>query len=173
MGKDTVAELLRDMYGFNFMSSSRAAMMEAVWPVIGEEYYGKCEGDVDAAIEACFEDRVNRREEWKRLISEYNSPDKSKLTKHVFNQVDIYVGMRCALEYQSGVNQRLFDKVLWVHRPSYPTEPEMDISYDPHSMIAIVNSGSLDLLRDQLRKVFGPETEPPPEEVYPRAALGL
>lgn len=159
-GKDTVAELLRDMYNFTFMSSSRAVMLEAVWPTM--QY--RCGDQPDRPLydnaEECFADRENHRDEWKALISAYNMPDKAKLAKIILQKVDIYVGMRCALEYQACVNQRVFDKVLWVHRPGFPTESSMDIQYDPYSMIAIVNGGSLDLLREQLRKVFG--AVPPP-----------
>jgi len=161
-GKDTVAELLRDMYGFTFMSSSRAVMVEAVWPVMKNWLRGGHPVSMYQNAEECFADRHNHREKWKQLISDYNTPDKEKLAKHILRDRDVYVGMRCALEYQACVNQRVFDKVIWVHRPGFPIEPEMDIQFDNYSMVPVVNSGSLDLLRDQLRKIFGDPVPPEP-----------
>lgn len=161
-GKDTVAELLRDMYGFTFKSSSWAVFEQAIWPALCLQYapLHPSAGEVEKAKQACYADRVNCRDEWKKLISDYNFPDKTKLAKMILADVDMYVGLRCEIEYAECMKQKLFNKVLWVHRPGFPMEPSMGINLDMHAMTPIINSGSLDLLRDQLREIFGLQYHP-------------
>lgn len=144
-GKDTVAALLRDMYGLSFASSSEAAMMAAVWPTM------RLRATYAAPIE-CFADRHNHREEWRRLIAEYNTPDKARLCREILATSDIYVGMRHLAEYE--VCRPLFDLVIWVHRPGHPVDPSMDIPYDDHAMHLVVNAGNHELLRHQLHKIM-------------------
>jgi len=162
-GKDVTAELLRDHHGLSFQSSSRAAFEEAIWPVIGLEYLPLAYQNENAAVpdpiwnaakEACFEDRRNRRVEWRDLISAFNTPDKARLVKLVLAQNDMYVGLRCDQEYAA--SRHLFDLIIWVHRPSYPVDSSMRIEFDPSCMHSVVNAGSKDLLRSQLRKIVCP-----------------
>lgn len=104
-GKDSVAEILRDGWGYKFCSSSMAACEKVVFPVMSKQ-----EGYT--SIEECFEDRVNHRTQWHQLISEYNTPCKGRLAKEIMETNDIYVGMRCQEELKAA--RRLFDVVVWV-----------------------------------------------------------
>ena len=104
-GKDTVAEILRDGWGYKFCSSSLAACEKVVFPVMSKQ-----EGYT--SVEECFEDRVNHRTQWHQLISEYNTPDKTRLAREIMETNDIYVGMRCQEELKA--TRGLFDVVVWV-----------------------------------------------------------
>jgi hypothetical protein len=137
-GKDTVACMLRDLCGITFRSSSEAACEIAVFPYLSEIY------GYDDWYE-CYADRRNHREEWRYLITEYNTPDKAKLCREIIATNDCYVGMRCPLEYAA--SKPLFDAVIWVDAGNRkPLDPSMGIAPDT-GMIWIDNSGTLPDLR--------------------------
>lgn len=141
-GKDTVAEIIRELYGLEFLSSSRATCEEVVYPVLSPKYGYE-------SPEECYNDRHNHRQEWFNLISEYNTPDKSSLTKLILGKSDVYVGLRCPIELEA--SRHLFDHILWVDASDrHPKEPSMRIEYDPQSMILIDNNGSECDLEDEI-----------------------
>jgi dephospho-CoA kinase len=113
-GKDTVAQILADGWGFKFQSSSWAACEKVVFPKI-KHLYGY------ETIEECFNDRVNHRAEWKDLISEYNEVDRTRLARDILEDSNIYVGLRCEKELKA--SHTLFDAIVWVDA-SYRKEPE-------------------------------------------------
>jgi hypothetical protein len=129
-GKDTVADIITELTGLKFESSSHAAAELAVWPSMPQY----------TSVERCFDDRRNHREEWKRLITEYNTPDKSRLCREIIARCDGYVGMRCPLEYKSV--KHLFDFVVWVDASKRkPIDPTMGIEREP-DMVVIDNNES-------------------------------
>lgn len=131
-GKDTLAEMVAHITSLSFTSSSRAACEKAVFPFIEPKY---------ASIKACYHDRRNHRETWKRLIGEYNTPDKARLIKEVLAEHDIYVGLRCPEEYAAG--KHLFSHTFWVDASRrLPLDPSMNIEYDPACMTWVDNNGS-------------------------------
>lgn len=82
---------------------------KCIWPSWGQERY--------ATIEECFEDRVTdvNRVVWFNLISAWNTPDKTRTAKTMFDEGhDIYVGMRARDEYEACMAAELFDHVIWV-----------------------------------------------------------
>lgn len=104
-GKDTVAEIIRDNFGLSFMSSSWAAA-EAIRPVLARM------GLTYPNLEACYDDRHNHRETWKNAISEYNAEDKTRLATRILERADIYVGLRCDVEFYA--IRHLFDYIIGV-----------------------------------------------------------
>jgi hypothetical protein len=141
-GKDTAAEIMRDEFGLTFTSSSYAAAEIAVRPHLSKTY--------DTA-EDCYNDRRNHRDEWRRLITQYNTPDKSKLCREILAKTDIYVGMRCPEEYAA--SKHLFDVVLWVDRSEVVGQDRtMQIEFDPNEMIYIDNNGLLFFLKNRMIK---------------------
>jgi hypothetical protein len=84
-GKDSFAEILRDSIGLSFMSSSQAAADIFIY----DELKDKCGYKTP---EECFEDRMNHRTEWYRLICEYNKNDRTRLAKDILSRTDCYVG---------------------------------------------------------------------------------
>lgn len=115
-GKDTVAQILADGWDFKFQSSSLAAAEIVVYPELKKIYDYQ-------TLEECFNDRVNHRAEWKELITDYNSEDRTRLAREILVDNNIYVGMRCHKELASCVAQGLFDAIVWVDA-SYRKEPE-------------------------------------------------
>jgi hypothetical protein len=105
-GKDTVAEIIQDEYGLSFMSSSCAAA-EEIRPILKSQF-----GLNYTTLEQCYNDRHNHRQAWKNAISEYNAEDKTRLARHILQRADIYVGLRCDVEFYAA--RHLFDYVIGV-----------------------------------------------------------
>lgn len=144
-GKDKFAEYIaKHKETWSFKSSSMAACEKAVYPVL-KDRYGY------TSIQECFDDRRNHREEWKQLITEYNTPDKARLAKEILGTSDAYVGMRCVEEYQECKAQNLFDYILWVDasvRLPDLEDPSMSIPFNASNMLVVDNNGSLGDLED-------------------------
>lgn len=145
-GKDTVAAILKEMFGLSFASSSEFMAKTVVYPVLKDKYGY-------SSVEECFNDRANHREEWKQLISDYNTPDKSKLSKMILEEYDMYVGMRCGVEFEA--SKHLFDLIIWVdasERVKY-VDPTLTIEYDPNTMYLIDNNGCSKQLKRNIAKL--------------------
>lgn len=104
-GKDTLAEILNKNFAVSFLSSSEAANDIFIFNQLKEEYGYKNKKE-------CFEDRVNHRDEWYKMICDYNLDDKAKLAKGILKKADCYVGMRDYDEFKESKN--LFDIIIWV-----------------------------------------------------------
>ena len=104
-GKDSFAEILRDDFGLNFMSSSQAAADIFIFDAL-KDLYGY------ETPEQCFEDRVNHRQEWYEMICDYNKGDRAKLAKGILKIADCYVGMRDHEEFIA--SKDLFDLIIYV-----------------------------------------------------------
>lgn len=106
-GKDTVAEQLRDEYGFAFVSSSVFVGEEVMWDNWGVAKYPD--------FDAMFADKVNHRVLWMEMISAYNTPDKTKTaTTMIERGFDLYVGMRRVDELEACKAAGIFDAIIWV-----------------------------------------------------------
>jgi hypothetical protein len=140
-GKDTVAEMLRDLIGLTFISSSWAAAEKAVFPWLSQ-LYGY------TTVQECFDDRANHREEWRQLITDYNTPDKGKLCREILEVSDCYVGMRCRDEFAAV--RHLFDVVIWVEADQRrPIDPTMSIERES-GMYLIDNNCRKSCLKPQV-----------------------
>ena len=119
-GKDTLAEIWAEHYGFKYEGSSQAAnrlfMFDKLAPVYGY-----------ATPEECFEDRVNHRKEWFDAIEAFNTPDAGRLAQHIVDSGNSYVGMRSFREFRASVLK--FDLIIWVDA-SDRLPPEDESSFD-------------------------------------------
>lgn len=106
-GKDSVAEILFEIYGITYSSSSDVSNRIFLFDILKKKYGYK-------TLEECFEDRVDHRDEWFKLICDYNSFDKTRLAKDITKDFDMYVGMRDLEEFQACVDIKLFDLIIWV-----------------------------------------------------------
>jgi len=149
-GKDTVAEMIRDMFDLNFVSSSQAAADIFIYDVLKDKYGYK-------TPEECFADRVNHRAEWHDLIVDYNKNDKARLAKDILKKADMYVGMRSDVEIQECMNQELFDYIIGVYDPRKPHEPEDSFNIDlfKEADLIIPNGSSLGELESRVHNVIG------------------
>ena len=155
-GKTTFADLLAKHSTLRVEDSSWFAMEKAVLPYFGKWYANK---------EDCFKDRGNNRNIWKALIAYYNTPDKARLAKELLEVADVYVGMRCPLEYEA--SKHLFDLIVYCDgsdRTGY-TEGSLTIPYDEDCMAKISTNGTEKQLEEkvltfiQVTKVMGKNRE--------------
>ncbi len=147
-GKDTVAEFITELCGLTYESSSVAASRIFLYELMKEKY------GYATAIE-CFNDRVNHRQEWYELITEYNKNDKARLAKAIVFGNDIYVGMRDNEEFEECLKQGVFDLVIGVHNYREPDEPKASFNIDfwDKCDIVIPNSTTLDGLKERVKKI--------------------
>lgn len=136
-GKDTVAEILQQEYGFTFTSSSLFCAEKVIWQAVHNhgdaldrhEKAGRPGMSTDDLhnelkmmreqayddYEACFKDRGNFRTAWFSLIAAYCYPEKERLAREIFDAGNnIYVGIRNKREYYAAVNSGIVDGVIWV-----------------------------------------------------------
>jgi hypothetical protein len=146
-GKDTVCEMLRDNHGFNFQSSSKFCSEKFIYEKLKDKY------NYSSELE-CYNDRHNHREEWYNLICEYNVPDPARLGKEIFQEYDIYCGLRNAAEYYAMFDKYIFDCVVWVDRSDHlpqETKDSMTLTEEMADYI-IDNNGTLAQLKENVEE---------------------
>jgi len=146
-GKDTVAEILRDEFGLSFESSSFFCAEKVVRPYLEER------GKFYDSVEECYEDRHNHRIAWYEAIKEYGEKDKTRLSREIFNEHDIYVGIRDREEFLA--SRDLADLSIWVNASSRIdfVDPTCKI-LESDCTFSINNDGTLEELKDRVKKLF-------------------
>lgn len=147
-GKDSFAEQLQEQFDFKFKSSSQAAAEIFIYDELKELYGYK-------TPEECFEDRVNHRPEWYRMICDYNKDDKAKLAKGILQRTDCYVGMRDRGEITECIKQGLFDLIIWVdasNRLSLESPDSFNIDKSCADII-IDNNGTFDEFKARVSRI--------------------
>jgi predicted HAD superfamily Cof-like phosphohydrolase len=167
-GKDTVAEILRDEYGYKFTSSSMVCAEKVMMPAFlrqREEWLAQTAEDhrlkgtpvpqFYASVEDCFNDRHNHRAFWFQEIEKYNYPDRSRLAQDIFEEHDIYVGLRSAKEFMAARNSGVFDIAIWVDRSDHvPPEDKASCTVEPWMAdFHLDNNGTLEDLRFNLNQL--------------------
>jgi hypothetical protein len=148
-GKDTVCEILASDYGFTFESSSRFCSKLFIFDQLKSKYGYANE-------EECYADRMNHRSEWFSLIQEFNREDKAKLGKAIFDEYDIYCGLRNNEEFEAMDSQKVFNFSVWVDRSKVlPLEPFESMTLNRNRMMLEVdNNGTLDDLKANVSKLI-------------------
>jgi dephospho-CoA kinase len=149
MGKDSMAEILRDEFGMTFESSSQSAADIFLYDLLKEKYGYE-------TSEECFEDRHNHRQEWYEAICEYNKDDKARLAKGIMERTNCYVGMRDRDEIKECIKQELFDLIVWVDASDrLPEEPATSFNIDKGCAdIIIENNGTYEEFYEKILR-FG------------------
>ena len=144
-GKDTFAEILNEVFGYKFASSSQSAADIFIYDELKTKYGYK------TPVE-CFEDRVNHRGEWYNMICDYNKHDKARLAKSILEKSDCYVGMRDKEEIDECMKQGLFKLIIWVDASErLPLESADSFNIDRSCADLIVeNNGSYEEFRDKV-----------------------
>ena len=146
-GKDTVCDILQAQYNLSFTSSSYVASNHIIYPVLKDKY----NSPVD-----CFNDRHNHRALWHDLINAYTNKDKAKLGRIIYNDYDIYCGVRSASELWAINKAKLYDLCIWVDAMER-CEPEdsSSITVTEHMADVIIdNNGPQENLLPQIRKIM-------------------
>lgn len=147
-GKDTVAEIMRDNYGLTFASSSWVAAEKVCRPWLVKQ------GIVYSTLEACYADRSNHRAAWHDAICDYNKVDRARLCREILKHNDIYVGMRCPLEFAA--SRALLDLIIWVDACNRkPKEDQSSCKVEPGDAdIIIDNSGTVEQLEPRVCRLM-------------------
>jgi dephospho-CoA kinase len=147
-GKDSLAEILQDEFGYTFQSSSQAAADIFLYNTLKDKYGYKTSKE-------CFEDRVNHRAEWKQLICDYNKDDRARLAKGILEHSDCYVGMRDREEINECMRQGLFDIIIWVDASErLPFEDSSSFDIDKTCAdIIIENNGTFEQFKDKVLRL--------------------
>lgn len=165
-GKDTVAGMLEDLYGLTFTSSSEFCAGVVVMPAIEEEwrrFHGASPTRrQEPAIprydnsKDCFLDRANHRAFWYNAITAFNTPDKTRLGRAIFETNDVYCGIRNPAEFHALVNAGIPDFVVWVDRSEHlPPEDRSSMGLEPWMADYVIdNNGSLADLERNVRVLF-------------------
>lgn len=129
-GKDTAAEYISEKYGLDFEGSSML-FAELSYDIMG----------YDSAKE-CFEDRINHRPLWSKLIAQYCHKDKARLGKEVYASNDIHCGIRQQDELEAVIDE-FNPLVLWVDASKrLPLEPATSFNISkPYGAITLDNNG--------------------------------
>jgi dephospho-CoA kinase len=143
-GKDSLAEILNEHFGLKFISSSQACADIFIYDTLKEKYGYK-------TPEECYEDRMNRRQEWYEMICEYNKDDKARLAKEILKYNNTYVGMRDSSEIKECLKQGLFDLVIWVEASKrLPMESSNSFNITPSDADIIVdNNGTYEEFKEK------------------------
>lgn len=141
-GKDSVCEILRDRYGFTFESSSHFVAERAVRPYLATR------GVTYSSFDEMYADRVNRRAEWFTAISEYNSPDAARLGREIYQEFDIYCGIRNQRELIALQRDGVVQHTMWVDASKrLPPEPVTSITVTARDADCVIdNNGTIDEL---------------------------
>ena len=148
-GKDTVSEILTLDYGYNFISSSQFCADRFIFDKLKDKYGYK-------TSEECFNDRHNHRSEWYDLICAYNEPDAGKLGAEIFDQYDIYCGLRNIREWSKMKTDDTYDYCIWVDRSKHlPPESKDSMSLVPECADYILNNnGAFDDLKNSIKAML-------------------
>jgi hypothetical protein len=143
-GKDSLAEILNEEFGYTFESSSQSAANIFLYDLLKDKYGYK-------TPEECFEDRVNHRQEWYEAICEYNKEDKARLAKGILERSDMYVGMRNSEEIEECMKQGLFDLIIWVDASErLPMEDASSFNIDKtYADVIIENNTTYESFREK------------------------
>jgi dephospho-CoA kinase len=148
-GKDTACEYLRDKYGLTFKSSSEAACEAIIYPALKDIHGYK-------TIEECFNDRGNHRKIWYALISNYCHHNPAVLSEIIFQDHDIYCGIRSKKEFDATKAAGLFDLSIWIDASNrLPAESEDSCTVTKEDAdIVISNNGTLEQLYAELDRMM-------------------
>jgi len=142
-GKDTLGELLNKHFGMTFKSSSEMAMELFIFDEIAEKFGY-------STMEECFEDRVNHRTLWYKMICGYNKDDRARLAKDIVKEHDCYVGMRDLDEFNA--SKELFDVIIWVDASKrLGTSENTNKIPVSEANIVLTNDGSFEDFKEKAR----------------------
>jgi hypothetical protein len=138
-GKDELARILLENHGRTYMSSSQFACDEFIYEALKDEYGY-------SSPEECHIDRHNHRDLWFNMISDYNKEDPARLAKNLLSKVDVYVGMRSAVELAKCKEEGLFSAIIWVDaskRVDYREPVSSNQITEEDADVVMENNGSI------------------------------
>lgn len=150
-GKDTVAEMLRDRYGLRFESSSMFAAERIMMPAFARHP----ERETYSTVEECYADRSNHRAFWHDEIAAYCLEDPTRLARELYEDHDVYVGLRASREYHACQNSGMFDLIIWVDASErLPLEDRSSMKLEPWMAHYVIdNNGTEEQLAAEVERL--------------------
>ena len=105
-GKDTMAELLRDWYGYAYTQATKFILENFLWSEFS--LHSKYN-----TFEEAYEDRINCRQLWYDMICEINKKDPATIANTVYAESDIYCGIRSWKELEAAYDT--IDRIYWIN----------------------------------------------------------
>jgi hypothetical protein len=148
-GKCTVAKWLSENTPLRYTKSTSEAAAELVFSRLKDQY------DYQSVSE-CWLDRANHREEWARIIWDYNQPDGVTLYEEVIADNDILDGIRDHVELQACRDRGIIRVALWVDASErLPAEGVGSFKVGKDDCeLAVDNNHDLEHLYQQLEQIF-------------------
>lgn len=160
-GKDTLCEIVSEIYNVPFVSSTYYIAEHIVFPLLKDKYGYR-------NLEECLKDKANHRKEWADIINKYNEKDLSKVAKDILSINDFYCGIRCKKQLEA--SKHLFDLIIWVDASERlgVTENSSSITVTKDDAdIIITNNGTKEEFERKVKKVFSllmTNSQPPIED---------
>lgn len=167
-GKDTVCEMLRDMYGLTFGASSWVMAERLMLPYFNSHPHLPSY----QSVEECFNDRhgissykddygqpliAEHRAVWYNQIKAFNDENGlSALGRIIADKFDIYAGIRNHEELQACLDEGVYETAVWVDRSAHMPPEDVSSCTVTRDMAEYVidNNGSLDDLRVNVQKFW-------------------
>lgn len=131
-GKDTVAYALAEMLGLRYFAGTSKWAAQLVFERIKYPY---------RSAEECWNDRRSHREDWARIIGEYNQHDPIALYRDCLRDQDILTGIRWSHEFAACRAAGLVDLWIYVSREGCK---DSTCQVSPQDCdLTIVNDGTL------------------------------
>jgi len=148
-GKDEVGALLAERYGMRCTGSSSEANRRFVFKALSSIM-----GYADER--ECYADRRHHRTLWYEMIRAYNTKDRARLARDIFESADVYVGIRDGEELAAIREAELADLVIWVDASERkPVEDAQSCSIGPEDADYILNNnGSLEALEGEVERLW-------------------
>lgn len=103
--------------------------------------------------EECWADRHSHRDSWYKAITGYNTPDLSRLSREIFEENQIYVGIRNRDEFIA--SKSCADLSIWIDASErLPKEPASSMSIKREDAdIVVFNNGSVKEYNQKLQNL--------------------
>ena len=151
-GKGTFGDIARNEFGLISLGSSRYACDTFMFDQLKDEYGYQ-------SADECFADRHRSdamRELWYKGIFGYNTPDRTRLGRGIFEQATIYDGIRDDQEFYALKQAGAFDLAIWIDASDrMPPEPEGSIKVSANDAdIILTNNGTPEAYAEKVRRLL-------------------
>lgn len=144
-GKDTVAQMIKGRLGLDFASSSEFVAKKACRPWLKEVY-----GIEYDTLEECYADRINHRAKWREAIENYCGDDLQRMSREIFQEHDVYVGIRRRKEFLA--SKHLANISVWVDASERIKEQDESLDIlESDCDVTVTNNGGLEELKLKVR----------------------
>jgi len=150
-GKDHAAEVIKRWFGLRHESSSNIAMRLFIREGLAVRH-----GLTYATEAECYADRVNHRPLWFDMVCEFNKEDPTRLTRAIFKDWDVYVGIRNVTELRAAKEANLVDLIIWVDGSERlpPENVDSNTITANDCDVTVTNNGTVEEFEDKLVRLF-------------------